>query len=350
MERLRNVNAGLGQYCLQLGRALAAQSAKEAVHFECYLPGQLAGILGNNVSYRATRKWHKLTGVATEANLWHCTHQDSAYFPVENKTAIAMTIHDLNFLERPDYSKWRKSVKTRRLQKKINRCKGLVYISEFVKNTVHANLEIPAGVMEQVIYNGVSSMAAAATKQVVNGKAYLFSIGLHPKKNYAVALPILQSNPGYQWIIAGSDDKGYRQELEQLAAQMGVSEQLEFTGTVSEETKWKLYQNCTALLFPSLAEGFGLPVLEAMSFGKPVFLSDRTSLPEIGGKEAFYFRSFEPEHMQQVFADGMEKYKNDPEKPQRLMKYAAQFTWENAAKNYLKFYQTILNTQSPTTN
>ncbi len=343
MERLRNPNAGLGQYCLQLGRALAAQPVSQAHHFECYLPDYLTGILGAAFSYRATRKWHKLTGVATEASLWHCMHQDSAYWPASNKTAVVMTIHDLNFMERADYSNWRKGQKRQQLQRKVNRCQGLVYISEFVKNTVHQHLKLPAGIQEKVILNGVSVEAPTKPGKDTTGKPYLFSIGLHPKKNYAAALPILKSNPEYQWIIAGKDSKGYQAELEKAATALGVNHQLSFSGVVTEQGKWHLYKDCTALIFPSLSEGFGLPVLEAMAFGKPAFISNRTSLPEIGGKEAYYFTSFEPEHIQQVFSEGMKSIKNDPKKPQRLKEHAAKFNWQNAAKDYLQFYQQIIN-------
>ncbi len=342
MERLRNPNAGLGQYCLQLGRALAAQPASQAQHFECYLPNYLTGILGAAFSYRATRKWHKLTGVSTDASLWHCMHQDSAYWPANNKTAVVMTIHDLNFMERADYSDWRKSQKRKQLQRNVNRCQGLVYISEFVKNTVRQHLKLPAGIQEKVILNGVFVETQLETSNATTNNPYLFSIGMHPKKNYAAALPILKTNPEYQWVIAGKDSKGYQSELEKAAAALGVKSQMHFSGVVTEQEKWRLYQNCTALIFPSLSEGFGLPVLEAMAFGKPVFLSNRTSLPEIGGKEAYYFNNFEPEHIQQVFSEGMQNIKNDPQKPQRLKDHAAKFNWQIASKDYLQFYQQII--------
>jgi len=345
MERLRNLNAGLGQYCLQLGRAIAAQPVSQALHFECYLPNYLTGILGAAFSYRATRKWHKLTGVATDASLWHCMHQDSAYWPANNKTGVIMTIHDLNFMERADYSNWRKGQKKQQLQRKVNRCQGLVYISEFVKNTVHQNFKLPAGIQEKTILNGVSVEMPLETSNETTSIPFLFSIGLHPKKNYAAALPILKSNPDYQWVITGADSNGYQLDLEKAATALGVKDQLLFSGVVTEDEKWRLYQNCTALIFPSLSEGFGLPVLEAMAFGKPVFLSNRTSLPEIGGKEAYYFNNFEPEHIQQVFSEGMKNIKTDPEKPKRLKDHASKFNWQNAAKDYLQFYQQILNQQ-----
>ena len=254
-----------------------------------------------------------------------------------------MTIHDLNFMERADYPNWRKNLKAKRLQQKINRCHGLVYVSEFVKNEVHAHLQVSASMAEKVIYNGVQVGAETKGGAKTRQKPYLFSIGLHPKKNYGAALPILKDNPDYQWVIAGADAKGYKAVMEKSAQELGVADQLAFTGTVTEEEKWRLYQNCAALIFPSLSEGFGLPVLEAMAYGKPVFLSDRTSLPEIGGKEAYYFKNFEPAHISHVFSEGLKAFKDDPGKAQRLKDYAANFNWQSAAKEYLKFYDHLLN-------
>ena len=60
--------------------------------------------------------------------------------------------------------------------------------------------------------------------------------------------------------------------------------------------------------FPLLPKDFGLPVAEAMTFGKPVFISNRTSLPEVGGKEAYYFENFEPENMAKVLHDGLHDF------------------------------------------
>lgn len=341
MERLRNINAGLGQYCLQLGMALAKEPAAQAFHFECYLPNQLTGILGQNFAYRSIRKWHKLTGVQTDAAIWHCTHQETPYFPLGNQTNVVMTIHDLNFMERGDYPNWKKALKIKRLQQKINRCKGIVYISEYVKDAVQKHMQMPQGIQERVIYNGIAVANKGIYTAVPSMPPYVFSIGMHPKKNYAVGLPILQSNPDLQWVIAGNDDGGYQDTLLKAAQKLGVEARLTFKGTVTEEEKWSLYQNCKALIFPSVSEGFGMPVLEAMSFGKPVFLSNRTSLPEIGGPEAYYFEHFEPEYVQHTFAAGMQNFQADAAKSDRMKQYASQFNWETAAKQYIQFYSEI---------
>jgi glycosyltransferase involved in cell wall biosynthesis len=90
-----------------------------------------------------------------------------------------------------------------------------------------------------------------------------------------------------------------------------------------------------------LAEGFGLPVIEAMYFGKPVFLAKLTSLPEIGGEEAFYFQSFDPKHMQEVLKNGLNASKSTS-KSSALKRRAEKFSWKSTAKEYLKLYKNIL--------
>ena len=125
------------------------------------------------------------------------------------------------------------------------------------------------------------------------------------------------------------------------AQKFGVADRVKITGPISEEDKAWYYKNCEAFVFPSIAEGFGLPVIEAMHFGKPVFLSTHTSLPEIGGDAAFYFENFEPETMQNAFAKGMETFKTN-NMQQKVIAHAMQFDWQETARQYLKLYDECL--------
>lgn len=342
MERLRNPYSGLGQYCLQLGKALAALP-DAGVQFEYLMPPQSGFDFGSGVQARALSKKDRWLGFRTNADLWHCTHQDSAFWPRDRHIPVVMTIHDLNFLEREDYSPAKKRFKRWQLQRRVNRCKGLVYISRFTRQWVNQQLHIAPGIQQCVIYNGnnLSGEAGIPRPEWAAWNPFLFSIGIHPKKNYAATLPLLAKLSEYQWVIAGTDSKGYRQSLEKQAAALGIDGQLLFTGPVSEPEKQWLYEHCAALLFPSLSEGFGLPVVEAMAVGKPVFLSKLTSLPEVGGPEAFYFDDFSVETQYITFKKGMEAYQNDPEKPNRLQAWAAQFDWNRTAMEYLNFYAKV---------
>ena len=94
-------------------------------------------------------------------------------------------------------------------------------------------------------------------------------------------------------------------------------------------------------MFPSLAEGFGIPVVEAMYYGKPTFLSDLTCLPEIGGDVAYYFHDFDPSSMQAQFEKGMNHYNSTNPKEKIIARTKELFDWGNAALNYLKAYRDI---------
>ena len=95
-------------------------------------------------------------------------------------------------------------------------------------------------------------------------------------------------------------------------------------------------------MFPSIAEGFGIPPLEAMHFGKPVFLSRFTSLPEIGGDAAYYFDDFDPEHMRSVLQSGLEDYVRN-NRFAAIQAQAAKFDWNKTAHEYLSVYRSLVN-------
>jgi len=119
-----------------------------------------------------------------------------------------------------------------------------------------------------------------------------------------------------------------------------VDNNLRLLGNISEYEKSWYYRNCYAFALPSIAEGFGLPVAEAMSVGKPVFLSDRTALPEIGSDLAFYFRDFTAQHMQKVFTSGMQQYR-DENMHNAIRQHSESFCWDKAAAEYLNIYRTL---------
>jgi glycosyltransferase involved in cell wall biosynthesis len=117
----------------------------------------------------------------------------------------------------------------------------------------------------------------------------------------------------------------------------GLENRFFLIGTINESEKNWYYKNASAFIFPSLLEGFGLPVAEAMSMGLPLFLSDKTSLPEIGGSDAYYFTSFEAHSMAEVFLNGMKEFSED--KKARLIERSKLFDWKLAADKYLQLYQ-----------
>ncbi len=126
------------------------------------------------------------------------------------------------------------------------------------------------------------------------------------------------------------------------ARRHNVEKRVRLIGTVSENEKHWYFKNCKAFVFPSVGEGFGLPVIEAMYFGKPVFLSTHTSLPEVGGDAAYYFNDFSPESMQCVFEKGMNDFCSNDNRVTAVKKQAALFDWNKNAKEYLEVYRKFI--------
>jgi glycosyltransferase involved in cell wall biosynthesis len=163
---------------------------------------------------------------------------------------------------------------------------------------------------------------------------------VNAKKNYHVLLPLLQ-NESIELVIAGRlDEPDYIEQMKKKAEEMGVLDRLQLLGPVSEGEKGWYFEHCIAFVHPSLAEGFGAPVVEAMQFGKPLFLSNLTSLPEIGGDVAFYFSSFDGDHIKKVFYDGMIQYEKE-HLGQLIKRRSNEFNWNEKGKEYLKVYHIL---------
>jgi glycosyltransferase involved in cell wall biosynthesis len=108
------------------------------------------------------------------------------------------------------------------------------------------------------------------------------------------------------------------------------------------EKAW-LYAHCEGFLFPSIAEGFGLPPIEAMHFGKPVFLSRLTSLPEVGGAAAHYFDSFDGAAMRAVVEAGLaDHHGNAAARAATLVERARSFSWARCADAYAALYLSLI--------
>ena len=342
LEKLKVPHSGLGQFCVHVGEELARQRPA-GLDLSFYVPAARVGNFGEGVRHLVHSPLHKLTGASRAPfDVWHCVHQDSRYLPPRPATRLVLTIHDLNFLQK--YSGWRRSTRLRALQRRIDRADAITFISAFTEATVREHLRLD-GKPTRVVYNGNSLRAApgAPRPSFAPHLPFLLTIGIiGAKKNFHVLVPFLRAlGGGRSLVVAGSAASPYAQEILRLARAEGVAERVLLPGNVTDAEKYWLLANAEAFVFPSLAEGFGLPVVEAMSLGKPVFLSTRTSLPETGGPEAFYWPDFDPRAMAEVFTRGMAQHRADPGKPGRLRAWADRFSWERAAREYLRLYEEL---------
>lgn len=343
MNRLgKNKFNGLYVYCYHLAQCLK-ENRPQNMELYYYLPKNLFGSFGNTVKYIAHKSFDKFFHrKAMGFDIWHSTTTLSWYMPADKKTKFIFTLHDINFVIETPERKKSNARYLKLIQKRINRADHIIAISAFSLAQARQYLQLgnkPAS----VIHPGCSFISTPPQETVpayIPKKSFLFSIGLIQKrKNFHVAIPLLQDND-YEYIIAGIDNFDYKQTIIAEAEKYGVLDRLKFTGPVTEGEKAWYYKNCAAFLFPSFAEGFGLPVVEAMYYGKPVFISTETSLPEIGGEHAYYFRDFTPESVKDCFKKGMSHYAlNQPQ--QKIKQHALQFTFENMSKQILDLYKSM---------
>jgi glycosyltransferase involved in cell wall biosynthesis len=275
-------------------------------------------------------------------NLVHFTDQYCRLRPQRVKGKKVLTIHDLNPIHEKSKSERKINKHIEKLRRYIAECDKVVAISNFVANDILQYIPEAKDKLS-VIYNGADKLHVpdGHTPVYQPKKPFLFTIGyVSAKKNFHV-LPALLKDNDYELIVSGIETP-YRDKIMEEAQKYNCADRVIITGPINEDDKAWYYENCEAFVFPSRAEGFGLPVIEAMYFGKPVFLSTHTSLPEIGGDAAFYFDSFEQEDMQAVFTKGMDAFKAG-NLAEKVIAHATQFKWENTAQQYLNLYSECLH-------
>ncbi|MBI9032987.1 MAG: glycosyltransferase family 4 protein [Bacteroidales bacterium] len=339
--KTNNLNSGLGQFSNNYANEII-KTAPENFNINFLSPknNTLSTKIAKKCVPVSFQKRH-LPFLNPVYDLWHSLHQFPSHLP-KKSTKQLLTIHDLNFMTEKDSAKASKYLK--RLQKNVDRADALTVISKYTKSQVLEHVDIKDKPIH-TIYNGVHLQKFEDTIQpeFVKNDKFFFSIGIiSAKKNFHVLVPIMQHFKDYHLIIAGNNNSDYAGEIEETANKLGLQNQVHLCGMISEQDKYWLYTHCEAFLFPSMAEGFGLPVIEAMLVGKPVFLSKYTCLPEIGGEHAFYWDSFETEHMVDVLKTNLRQFYMNREKASfEMIRYAEKFSWEISIKQYIDLYKEL---------
>ena len=334
-EKIKHPNTGLNTFCYQLALALQQEGeTMDDADFKVYLPPIVKNYFGGNIKEHIYRFYDRRL-LFLPGRIWHQPFQGGKYFP-RGVHSTLLTIHDLNYLYEKG-GKYRER-EERIVQKRINRSDRIVAISEFTKNDILKNLDTQGKPID-VVYNGCSTYnGEIIPPKEIPDRPFLFNVGtILPKKNVHVLPAILRGND-YLLYIAGNHSN-YEKEIWSKARKYGVENRIRIVGPVKEAEKHWYFKNCDAFLFPSIAEGFGLPVIEAMQYGKPCFLSRHTCLPEIGGDKAYYFNyEFDPDLMKQEFEEGMHHFTTQADR-QTIIEHSQKYTWQKAAQAYWKIYR-----------
>lgn len=256
----------------------------------------------------------------------------------QNGIRNIVTLHDLNFLLHPEwYSRSFRTVYDLCALPGMRRCSRVVTISNFVRNQASEVLGISETRLG-MIYNGVKPLHADAPWK----GNYLFGAGsLQPHKNLSRLIRayrhIQHDYPDMELVIAGRPQPRFSSdpELADLLSTPG----LRLTGYLSEMDLANAYAGARAFCYPSLEEGFGLPILEAMTLGCPVLTSNVSCLPEIAGPAI----QVTPTSVDSIAA-GLKRLLDLSETERVAMiaagrKWIENFSWKAAAQKYLELYE-----------
>ncbi|MBS1646451.1 MAG: glycosyltransferase family 4 protein [Bacteroidetes bacterium] len=342
--KIKNLYSGLGQFSLNFAKELIVQRPSTLkLHF--LIPNKANKELIKKDSelclIKANFQKRYFPFLNEKYDIWHSLHQFPSHLP--NKEAIwILTIHDLNFLLEKNEQKSASYLK--QLQKNVDRANYITTISNYSKSLIEKYLNLK-GKSIQVIHNGVASNCIGQDKKpgFIGEEKFFFSIGIfNEKKNFRTLLPLMKHFNDHKLILAGNIDTPYGKYIQSEIAALNMGNKILLPGKINESDKYWLYNNCEAFLFPSLAEGFGMPVIEAMKAGKAVFLSRHTSLPEIGGNMAFYFDNFDELEMCHLIKNSLNKYNaNHSFYEHEIKKHAESFCWDASISKYLELYDKI---------
>ena len=175
---------------------------------------------------------------------------------------------------------------------------------------------------------------------------YVLYVGINkPHKNLARLLDAWQRLVGNAadppaLLIAGAWDPRYPEPIAR-AAELQLGGSIRFLGPVAEQDLPALYSGATVFVFPSLYEGFGLPVIEAMACGTAVACTNASSLPEVAGDAALYFDPTRPPAIAEAIGRLLAEEELRHDLAQRGLEQAAQFTWSKTAAATLEIYRQV---------
>ena len=347
-ERLRYPYSGIANVFRNLARGFQEQNHE----FEIQYYGEFSSIDFPISKKICWQKWHKFYEKFSENHdIIHVSHQLSSYFHKNYKRSKKIvTLHDLNFLHE-NLSDSKKKKMIRKVNNNLKNADYIICISEFAKNDFLENKDLfTLNKLKEVavIHNGIQlpenrNYNLGKFQKFQNIK-YILNIGvLFDKKNQIKLIEMLPFIDEDLVLVYSGERQPYSTELHNKISELKLENRVHFLRNISEEEKNAIIQNCEAMCHPSIAEGFGIPPIEAMAFGKPVFLSKFTSLPEIGGDCAFYFDSFEAKNIADFYSEKMKFYRENKEEfIPKLKNWTLQFNYKVMSRNYLDFYKKIL--------
>lgn len=293
-------------------------------------------------------------GIIPECDIFWTPHFNAPLLPIKAKKRV-VTIHDVYHLSKDnEVTLFHKLYAKLLLKNAVNRSAAILTVSEFSKSEITrytgAN---PAKI--DVVYCGVDRLFFEGNKQPAGAvlslptKYILFVGNVKPHKNLITLLKAynalekgLQDN--YKLVIIGKKEGFITQDSNLMGyiETNGLTNNILFTGYLEDYLIPIIYKKAALFVFPSLYEGFGLPVLEALAAGTPVLSSDAASLPEVGGDAVEYFKPLNVESLTSKISHALHQSRRTPEFLAKAEKQTALFSWQLSVENHIAAFKKII--------
>jgi len=317
------VRTGIGRYLLEILRAASRDGWSCVVYGDpgARLDQTLAGVTFTTLDGSWTQWWDQVTlprALARDA----ITVFLSPYYkgPVRAPCPVVLTIHDLYFINypgrhRPVYE----AIVTRAARTYAARATAIISDSEYSKREIVTRLGVSSAKVSVIPvalggeFRPASLTAAARARYALTSPYVLYVGNFNPHKNIPRLIRGFALLPGpvrsrHALVLAGGYGEG-RPELARLAESLGLADRVIFSGRVDDADLPALYAEAAVYVTPSLEEGFGSTVLEAMACGAPVIASNRAALPEVVGDAGLLFDAEQERELGSV----LERVLSDPE-------------------------------------
>jgi glycosyltransferase involved in cell wall biosynthesis len=276
--------------------------------------------------------------------------------PFINSCPFVVTVHDVVFKQYPEFFSPRDRILFATLLPfTLRRARAIITVSEHAKKEIVKYYPYTQGKVFVTYEAHAPQFKEVRDKELIVGEIYrrykidskyILAVGnLQPRKNLVRLIQafetVQKAQLGFKLVIVG---KAQWQSSSVYAAvqNLGLEKDVIFTDYVPDTDLVKLYNAASLFVYPSLYEGFGLPILEAMACGTPVISSNNSSIPEIAGDSAILINPLDTKQMSEAMFAILTRQYLQEELHAKGLRWVAKFSWQKTADETYRVYQKIL--------
>ena len=271
----------------------------------------------------------------------HQTNFDPYLFKATKGKPVVTTYHDTNFVTEYNYNPRMIRLQTESLR----RSDAIIAISENTRRDMLKYFDLNPDKIT-VIHHGIEMPRIPAGLEVrIVEEPYILYVGMrHLFKNFKNFVKgfgaIADKFPDVKVVCTRNP---FNKEEQELFAQLGITDRMQVV-TADEVTLNRLYRDALFFVFPSLYEGFGMPILEAMANGCPTAIADASCFPEIGGDASLYFSPKDTDSIADTLKTMIQDESLRRELTRKGLQRASKFSWQRCAEQHMELYKSLTNT------